>query len=238
MSTQSTSVTPGVKDLAGRVFGTLTVHSWAGRDARGRPTWNCECACTGKSVVRSDLLLAGNTQSCGRCQFNLPSERFREWLKTKLLSAVSITENGCWEWSRRRDLEGYGRLNVRGVRSTAHAESYKVHHGDIPTGLCVLHRCDNPPCINPDHLFLGTPEDNNADKFNKGRQAKGERVNTAKLTTVDVLQILRLYAMGHDSIGDLACRFGVCTDSIRNIIRGKTWKHVSRTALLPEAVLL
>ena len=80
-----------------------------------------------------------------------------------------VKADGCWEWTAYRDPLGYGRLNVDGVPVLAHRLAYELEHGAIPDGMCILHRCDNPPCVNPDHLWLGTQADNSLDMASKGR---------------------------------------------------------------------
>lgn len=78
----------------------------------------------------------------------------------------------CWTWQGSRDRKGYGRVSVNQRPVLAHRFSWTLSHGPIPDGLCVLHKCDNPPCVNPEHLFLGTIADNNRDMVAKGRHAR------------------------------------------------------------------
>lgn len=96
--------------------------------------------------------------------------------------------------------------------------------------MCVLHRCDNPPCCNPAHLFLGTHADNVRDKVNKGRQSRhsspGEAAGLAKLTNEQVLEMRRLYAEEHIRQVDLAARFGVGQSAVSAILRRRTWSHI------------
>jgi len=86
---------------------------------------------------------------------------------------VEKRPSGCWFWTGARKHTGYGQIWVVNSAKTAHRISWILHNGPIPTGLCVLHKCDNPPCVNPDHLFLGTRADNNLDCVAKGRNVIG-----------------------------------------------------------------
>lgn len=86
----------------------------------------------------------------------------------RLISSVHITES-CWNWTRYRNEWGYGRLRVNGEKQLAHRVSFQLFRGPIPAGMLVCHTCDNPACINPSHLFLGTNQDNVTDCMAKGR---------------------------------------------------------------------
>lgn len=140
------------------------------------------------------------------------------------------TANGCILWGGQRDKHGYGTI-FSGPRPRkhllAHRVSYEIFRGPIPAGLGVLHECDNPPCINPYHLFLGTQADNMADKMHKGRQCPGEQHYLHKLTEADVRAIRNRYLQGDESYAQLGKEFGVHEGTIKQIIRGKSWKHVN-----------
>lgn len=132
----------------------------------------------------------------------------------------------CWPWLSYRDGQGYGKY---GPNSSAHRLAWRFTHGDIPPGLCVCHSCDNPPCCNPAHLWLGTNAENSADKVAKGRQrsgiVRGERNGQAKLAREDVLEIRTLRAAGITTTA-LAQRFGCSRRQIDRIVAGEKWSHV------------
>jgi hypothetical protein len=136
--------------------------------------------------------------------------------------------DACWPWTgalHRHDRPGYGRVNGGdGTSRYAHRLSWELHFGPIPEGLQVLHYCDNPPCVNPAHLWLGTNQDNRTDSAHKGRTARGERSPNAKLTEDDVRAIRALG--GTMSMARIAAQFGVTYLPVNFIIHRKTWKHV------------
>lgn len=112
-----------------------------------------------------------------------------------------------------------------------------MHNGPIVGGLCVLHRCDNPSCVNPAHLFLGTQLDNARDREAKGRRRspKGATNGRAKLTEADVRDMLRRHVPGVTSARDHAARYGISKTVVNGILRGEYWKHVPRPgARLPK----
>lgn len=153
------------------------------------------------------------------------------------------TPDGCWEATGRRKSTGYGHMQVRRPdgRYTSdgmHRVSWRLHYGPIPDGLWVLHRCDNRACVRPEHLFLGTVQDNHTDMVLKGRHARGrthprygkpgqrgELNGHARLTRQDVIDIRRLHAVGA-SLVQLSLMFHVSYDCIKSVVYRQTWKHV------------
>ncbi|KKM00856.1 hypothetical protein LCGC14_1800190, partial [marine sediment metagenome] len=108
---------------------------------------------------------------------------------------VIKNKNGCWEWKNATDTSGYGLFWKNGKHHKAHRISWELHNGKIPKGLLVLHTCDNPLCVNPNHLWLGTNQDNQNDMYakNRGKKATGEKHGCAKLTWEVVRIIRKLY---------------------------------------------
>lgn len=134
----------------------------------------------------------------------------------------------CWTWTGSRNRFGYGMLKIMDLHIVAHRASWLFTKGDIPGGLYVLHTCDNPWCVNPGHLWLGTYRDNILDAYRKGRLVpnRGEDVGTSKLTWKQVREIRHLYSRGGINNKMLLGRmFGVSDTMIRNIVTGRWWKH-------------
>jgi hypothetical protein len=145
----------------------------------------------------------------------------------RIAERVTITEAGCWEWNGKpRGKFGYARIQVNGVAKPAHRAVYEVLVGPVPDHLHVCHQCDNPKCVNPAHLFVGTQADNIQDMVTKGRQARGERISTAKLTAEQVTEIRRLYVPRKMGSHRLARRFGVSKVTIQRILNRKIWQHI------------
>lgn len=149
-----------------------------------------------------------------------PAERF-------FRNTYPEPNTGCWLWGRSCRVFGHGQLNGKfnnGFQS-AHRYSYFLHNGDFDRTMQVLHKCDVPCCVNPDHLFLGTNLDNRIDAVRKNRHQKGSRNKLAKLSEADipVIRSMRLYGVSNVNI---AKRFGVDPSAISHVLRGYSWKHV------------
>lgn len=167
-----------------------------------------------------------------------------DWLSkpSDLLSAFTtkyrVAESGCWQWTGAALTSGYGLIQRqrggRRVSILAHRLSWALSNGSIPLGMVVCHRCDNPGCVNPAHLFIGTDSDNSKDKVAKGRQARGEairlgmaRSGRVALTAEVVGQIRAEYATGEVSISALAAKYGVGFTTVHSVIHRTTWRDVA-----------
>jgi hypothetical protein len=131
----------------------------------------------------------------------------------------------CWIWIASKMGKGYGGFWYKGRFQRAHRVSWQLHFGEIPAGMFVCHHCDNPLCVNPSHLFLGTNADNVKDCRAKGRHINGERNGRAKLSHHDIPIIQELAKFGFTQ-KYLSKHFGVSRQNIASIIYRKTWKHI------------
>ena len=175
----------------------------------------------------------------------------------KRLKAYSHVDpaTGCWLWLRSKNSQGYGSIRFQGRTWVAHRCSFSTFRGPIPSELCVLHRCDVPACINPDHLFLGTLGDNNRDRSAKGRDAKGDRNGSrlhpesrprgdrhyfklfpekvlrgeahgsARLTEADVLEIRRRRST-RETLSSIAADYSITPQLVYRIAKRLCWKHL------------
>lgn len=159
----------------------------------------------------------------------------RFWNKVQI-----ATDADCWEWTAYRGNGGpgknYGKLGIEGRIHFAHRIAWELTYGPIPDGSRVLHRCDNPPCCNPAHLFLGTLSDNMQDMWDKQRHgprrppqlkipSRGESHHLSKLTAASVLTIRQRAAEGI-YLQTLADEYGVTKQAIWHVVQRRTWKHV------------
>jgi hypothetical protein len=150
---------------------------------------------------------------------------------------VTVTDTGCWEWTKARS-NGYGAVPIGPRMIGAHRLAWMKTHGPIPPGLCVCHNCpggDNKSCINPAHLFLGTPKDNLTDAIQKGDfspwsheqdRTRGEGNPLAKLTRDNVVEIRRLWTTSTVTKPELGAQFGVTRHAIHDVLTRRTWGWV------------
>ena len=150
----------------------------------------------------------------------------RKPLKERFWKFVRKGKN-CWEWKGATYVKGYGEIGVTNQLIGAHRVSWQIHYGPIPKGLCVLHRCDNPPCTNPKHLFLGTKGDNNRDKVKKWRHRYGVHHHLTTLTESQIAQIKKYGQARLVPFMHLAKIFRTSEMTIHNIVKNRTWRYIN-----------
>lgn len=143
----------------------------------------------------------------------------------RFLSKTQVISTGCIEWTRAKDYQGYGVATFNSKSIRAHRLSYMIFVGNIPPNMYVLHRCDNPSCVNAKHLFLGTNKENMRDKVLKGRQANGEKNGNSRMKEEEILQIRKLYLSGV-SMKEISKKFNSNVSQVHKIIRRKLWGHI------------
>jgi hypothetical protein len=158
-----------------------------------------------------------------------PEQIERFWSKVDKTSHPG----GCWVWTACKDKNGYGQVGFNGKVIRAHRASFEITYGKLGVlgghhGMCVLHSCDNPPCVNPDHLWTGTNHENILDKVKKGRAKVGigERQHLSKLTTALVLEIRNSYVPRKVSHRKLAAIYNIDKQTVARVLNRKTWWHV------------
>ena len=151
------------------------------------------------------------------------------WAKDELFWKKVKKTNSCWEWTGAKQQFGnlfYGWLTRKNKQYLAHRWSWIIENGPIEKGLCVPHKCDNPICINPNHLFLGTQKDNVIDMLSKGRGCNGSNHKNSKLTEDDVRDLREMCENKKVSINQAARDFGINYKTAWNIVQRLKWKHV------------
>lgn len=134
---------------------------------------------------------------------------------------IPVTESGCWLWTA-ATRRGYGVIWLNRKNEPAHRVSWEIYRGKIPEGMIICHACDVPACVNPNHLFVGTYKDNEADKIKKGRKPKGEEISNSKLTSKQVIEIRE----SNKTLKELGEIYGVHLSNIHLIKTRKHWSHL------------
>jgi len=146
--------------------------------------------------------------------------------RERFLAKVCPQPDGCWIWTGLIRPDGYGASRFEGREQGAHRVAWRLFRGKIPPGIKVCHRCDVRACVSPGHLFLGTAEDNARDMSSKGRNRRGEKHGSAKLSQAQVRRIKAMLAEDRMYMSEIAREFGVSATTIRAIRTGKTWREV------------
>ena len=147
-------------------------------------------------------------------------------LKDRLMKYIKIMPSGCWEWQGNRHYKGYGRIQLDGKPQFAHRVSFRILKGDYQPIDLILHKCDNKPCVNPDHLYKGTKQDNARDMIERGQYHRwvGENAPLAKLNDAQVIRLRIDHASRKFSVAQLEKMYGIKKSQIHNIVTDKQRK--------------
>ena len=158
------------------IYGRLKVVARS-ESVNGRAMWECQCQCGDTETLSSKQLTTGIRTACKNCQ----DSGSKSSLKVRL-GKYEVAENGCWNWTGKQNEHGYGVITVEGRYTRAHRAMYFMINPKADTDLVVMHRCDNPRCINPEHLALGTQKENMMDMHAKGRFRGGAPIGNSNAT--------------------------------------------------------
>ncbi len=219
-------------ELTGKKFGRLTAIKRVPKPegtSQSAAYWLFECDC-GNRRIRKGSEVARVGGSCGCLKSEVNSKAMKKMqierhgtVEQRFFNRFDKSENGCWIWNSHCDKNGYGILPANGPSIRAHRFSFEYHVEPIKEGNVICHTCDNPSCVNPDHLFQGTTKDNCDDMISKGRDKMiGSRNNKSKLTESDIPKIRS--SKEHNS--SIALRFGVSESTIKRVKNKTIWRHV------------
>ena len=217
-------------DMTGQKTNRWTVLSEAENTTKSTAKhWLCVCDCGTQRIISGSSLRHGHSKSCGCMKSEEAALRMREirlkesgTIEERFFSRFKKTENGCWQWNAHADKDGYGVMSSHGKNIRAHRFSYEHHIGAIPQGMSVCHKCDNPGCVNPEHLFIGSAKDNAQDALTKKRHYIGDKNGRSKITE-DHAKFIKSSSMSGPELAEM---FNVNRSTINNIRRGVTWKHL------------
>lgn len=191
------------------------------------------CVQCGKPFTKNDLATPHNFKRQVRCSaacMHASKKYTPEQAAAAFWRRVDKNgPNGCWVWQGYCQRFGHGWLGHRGL---AHRYAWELLRGPLPQGKCLLHHCDNPPCVNPDHLYIGDRRDNTRDRVKRGRHARGEATRRNKLTAEQVQEIRARFRkeggrrQSRSNARELAAEYDVTTLAVNAIIAGRTWRHL------------
>jgi len=206
----------------GKRFGKLTII-----DQIKHKLCICKCECGTITTKSTNNVIKGNTKSCG-CISSINRKYYDDVARKRILAFIIISDNECWEWQGAKHKQGYGNFGYKRKTMLAHRVSWILFRGKLDPDILVCHKCDNPSCINPKHLFLGTDKDNTIDAAKKGRMgnARGEKNYNSKLNESIIKEIrkMRFDGISHNKI---AKRYLISESTVKDISSRRTWKHVN-----------
>lgn len=192
--------------------------------------FQCPACGTDFKLHRSDVARRADMPCCSkRCHSDYRASKTAERFWSRVNKDGPLPSHrpelgGCWIWTANKNPNGYGNFTRANAWITAHRFSWELHFGEALG--CVLHKCDNPACVNPEHLFVGTHKINADDAKQKARHSHGEKHGMSKLTEAKVISILARFRNG-ESRKSIASSYGVGYGTIKGIIAGKAWAHLS-----------
>jgi hypothetical protein len=189
---------------------------------KGRKACNCyvlENTKRGVHTITNMWICKGSILN--KTEKSLPTGR-NKWT-FRFRGRFSINKEGCFIFGSNCDQDGYAHLSYQNKSTPAHRLSWILINGNIPTGMCVCHSCDNPRCINPTHLFIGSAQENTADRNKKSRQAMGQKQAFCKLTPENVMLMREEHFQKNQPIRKIASKYGVCFATAREAINSITW---------------
>lgn len=187
----------------------------------------CECGCGERTFLAPRTYGRFGVRQGEPLRFLPGHRRFTGPTASNARFWSKVDKSGeCWNWTGSLTTFGHGRVQRNGKHSRASRVAYEITHGPIPVGLHVCHTCDNPRCVNPAHLFLGTQADNMADMARKGRNQRGADHHQAILTESDVRSIRTRHAAGEKQ-NALAREYGLSKAAINLIVLRRNWRHVA-----------
>jgi len=207
----------------GGKFGNLTFLSLIFPLPKGKCWARFKCDCGKTTVKNLYYVKSGNTRSCGCLYKGTGPTQWTDEQWRNRLKNLPKDAKGCILWDGYTNPKGYGQAGYKGKVMLSHRLAYHLFKDPVPTTKLVCHSCDNPSCVNPDHLFLGSPSQNSADMVSKGRSIRGEKNPHSRLTWEKVKKI-RTIPRSHLS-RDVASEYGVSEETIRLIRKGTTWKE-------------
>lgn len=175
----------------------------------------CACGCGGITNIDKR-----NLKYFKFIRYHHARLRLSDKEKEKLFWSKVKKSKNCWIWQAYCDAHGYGQMEFNKKLIGTHRYSWIISFGEIPKGLYVLHKCDNPSCVRPSHLFIGTQKDNGIDMMKKGRGGN------SKLTIENVKEIRKLYKNGLKNFTEIARKYGVSDYAISSIIKKRQWNYV------------